>query len=92
MYHLITFFIALTLPQAGSNAYPSLNFNATFGSSPEPFTIDVDPAFISETKLKASIGRFALDIDVPPWFDGPPKHNASIVRDYWTRDVKWSIG
>ena len=41
------------------------NFKATFGTTPSPFKIDVDPVFIAETSLKASLTRFALEIDVP---------------------------
>jgi len=73
----------------GSVSADVVNFKATFGSTPSPFRIDVDAAFIAETKLKASLARYALEIDVPAWSDGPPTHNVSTVRDYWANQYDW---
>jgi hypothetical protein len=60
------------------------NFKATFGSSPQPFQIDADPKFVAYTYLKASLTHYTVDLDQPDWLDGPPKHNVSTIRDYWT--------
>ena len=65
------------------------NVNATFGSSPAPFEIDVDPEFIALTKLKASVTRFPTDVQQPDFTDGPPLHNATTVRDYWVDEYDW---
>ena len=65
------------------------NFNATFGSSPAPFEIDVDPGFIKNTVLKASLTRYAVDVEQPDLLDGPPKHNVTTVRDYWVNQYNW---
>ena len=67
----------------------SQNFKATFGSSPAPFEVDVDPDFIKDTVLKASLTRYAIDIEQPDLLDGPPKHNVTTVRDYWVNQYNW---
>ncbi|MCJ1395291.1 hypothetical protein MMC18_008175 [Xylographa bjoerkii] len=67
----------------------SQNFKATFGSSPAPFKIDVDPDFIEQTVLNASLTRYAIDIEVPALLDGPPRHNVTTVRDYWVNQYNW---
>ena len=67
-----------------------LTFNATYGAVPAPFKIDVSPAFIARTKLKASLTRYAMDMDQPDFADGPPQHNVSTVRDYWASSYDWA--
>ena len=67
----------------------SQNFEATFGSSPAPFEIDVDPGLIKNTVLKASLTRYAVDVEQPDLLDGPPKHNVTTVRDYWVKQYNW---
>ena len=80
----IVLIVALT-----TNLVVSQNFKATFGSSPAPFKIDVDPDFIKETVLKASLTRYAIDLDEPDLLAGPPKHNVTTVRDYWVNQYDW---
>ena len=65
------------------------NFNATYGSSPAPFKIDVHPAFIEETLLKVSLTRYVVDVDEPDLASGPPRHNVTTVRDYWLDHYNW---
>jgi len=67
----------------------SQNFKATFGSSPAPFKIDVDPKFIEETVLKASLTRYAIDLEEPALQDGPSRQNVTTVRDYWVNQYNW---
>ncbi|MCJ1403037.1 hypothetical protein MMC11_006259 [Xylographa trunciseda] len=67
----------------------SQNFKATFGESPAPFTIDVDPTFIKETVLKASLTRYAVDVEEVDLLAGPPRHNVTAVRDYWVNEYNW---
>ncbi|PQE23770.1 epoxide hydrolase protein [Rutstroemia sp. NJR-2017a BBW] len=67
-----------------------LNFRATFGSSPQPFNISVNPEFIRLTKLKASLTRYTNDIYQPDFTDGPPRHNITAIRDYWVNEYSWS--
>jgi Epoxide hydrolase N terminus len=89
--YLFTPFLVAAL---GSLMLPHLSFafdtfNATFGSSPAPFQIDVNPGFIAATKLKASLSRYVLDLEQPDFVDGVPKHNASTLRDYWVNELDW---
>jgi hypothetical protein len=67
----------------------SQNFKATFGNSPAPFKIDVDPKFIEETVLKASLTRYAVDLEEPALQDGPSRDNVTTVRDYWVNQYNW---
>ncbi|APA06073.1 hypothetical protein sscle_01g008430 [Sclerotinia sclerotiorum 1980 UF-70] len=65
------------------------NFKATFGPSPQPFKISVDPEFIEQTTLKASLTRYTTDINQPDFTDGPPRHNITTIRDYWVNNYSW---
>ena len=80
--------LALTVVLS-TNLVVAQNFKATFGRSPAPFKIDVDPDFIQQTVLKASLTRYAVDIEVPDLTDGPPRHNVTTVRDYWVNQYNW---
>lgn len=80
---LLLFASAATLIQGAEN------FNATFGSTPKPFKINVDEEFIAHTKLKASLTRYPIDIDVPDFSEGPPHHNVTTVRDFWVNEYDW---
>lgn len=65
------------------------NFNATYGSTPEPFKISVNRDFVETTKLKASLTRYPVDIDLPPLEDGPTHQNVTAVRDFWVYEYDW---
>ncbi|KAH6663508.1 Alpha/Beta hydrolase protein [Halenospora varia] len=79
-----------TLPtRSQPKEYPINNFRASFGSTPTPFVIDVDPTFIAATRIKASFTRYTSDIDQPEWLDGPPKHSISTIRDFWVEKYDW---
>jgi hypothetical protein len=66
-----------------------LEFSGTFGDTVAPFQIDVKPDFIKETTLKASLTRFTDDLQQPDFADGPPRHNATTVRDFWVNEFDW---
>ncbi|KAM3083548.1 hypothetical protein ACMFMG_004197 [Clarireedia jacksonii] len=85
---------ALSIPISATSSNETstqepLNFKVTFGSSPQPFTISVDPEFIRLTKLKASLTRYTNDLSQPDFTDGPPRHNITTIRDYWVNDYSW---
>lgn len=65
----------------------SQNFKANFGNSPAPFKIDIDPKSIDETLLKASLTRYAVDVEEPALQDGPSRDNVTTVRDYWVTSI-----
>jgi len=67
----------------------SQHFHATFGKSPTPFQVNVDPEFIALTKEKVSLTRMAEDVDQPEYSDGPSLHTASVVKDYWLQEYDW---
>jgi hypothetical protein len=81
--------LALIIALGAKSVVSQQNFKATFGSSPAPLEIDVDPKFIRETVLKASLTRYTVDIDQPDFLDGPPRHNVTTVRDYWINEYDW---
>jgi pimeloyl-ACP methyl ester carboxylesterase len=57
---------------------------------PRPYTVNVDPAFIEETRMKASKFRNSVDSSAPAWFDGPPASEIESVAKYWTENYNWS--
>ncbi|KAJ4344648.1 uncharacterized protein N0V89_012392 [Didymosphaeria variabile] len=59
-------------------------------SQPKPYTINVDPEFIEETRIRASQFRQTEPIDAPAWFDGPPTSKINDVAKYWAEDYDWS--
>lgn len=73
-----------------ANETGPLNFNATFGLSPQPMTISVDQDFIKETKLKASLFRAPIAIDQSSFTEGVSIQNLTDIRDYWTHRYNWS--
>lgn len=77
--------IADVLPGLGDG----LNFAYNASSTPQPFTIDVDPEFIAATELKVSLYRPSRPITQPDWTDGPPTHNVSAVQQYWLQNYSW---
>lgn len=56
---------------------------------PRPYTIDVSPSFIHQTRLKAANYRHVADISAPAWFDGPPTANISNIAQYMASDYDW---
>jgi pimeloyl-ACP methyl ester carboxylesterase len=80
-----------TIATSGSHdEYGPLNFKAAFGQSPEPMIIDVNPAFIEQTRVKASLTRLAIDIDIPPFTEGVPSNNISAITDFWANNYDWA--
>ncbi|KEF51830.1 uncharacterized protein A1O9_12167 [Exophiala aquamarina CBS 119918] len=79
-----------TIAAAGSDGqYGPLNFKAVFGQSPAPLIIDVNPTFIEQTRLKASLTRPAIDIEIPPFTEGVPSNNISAITDFWANSYDW---
>ncbi|KAK1255069.1 hypothetical protein MKX08_009064 [Trichoderma sp. CBMAI-0020] len=64
-------------------------FKAHFGSQPSTFRIDIDPSFIEETRVKASLARVATDLAQHDPRDGPPVQNVTAIKDYWTHSFNW---
>jgi len=61
--------------------------NTTY--QPRPYTIDVSPKFLEETRQKVANFRPTIDIDQTPWFDGPPVTNVTEIQKYWVEEYDW---
>lgn len=83
--------VSLSTSTPASSASPSSleNFKASYGTSPQPFKIEVDAAFVKDTKFKAFLTRYTVDIHQPDFVDGPPRHNVTTIRDYWVKEYDW---
>ncbi|RYP52158.1 hypothetical protein DL768_002600 [Monosporascus sp. mg162] len=51
--------------------------------------IDVDPNFIETTRLKASLTRAPVDLDVPLFVEGVPASNVTAIAEYWAHKYDW---
>lgn len=80
---------AATLLAVAHNAL-ALEWSATYGHTPAPFTLSVNPEIIALAHQKAILTRHPVDVEQPDWSDGPPVHNATSVRDYWVNEYDWS--
>lgn len=80
--------MCLFLPQISSNvlAYPQTKQNY----QPRPYTIDVDPKLIEQTRQNAASFRPSTDIDEPKWTDGPPTTEILAIAKYWVDEYNWS--
>ncbi|RYP92782.1 hypothetical protein DL770_001062 [Monosporascus sp. CRB-9-2] len=81
--------VGVTACHPGPSGYGPLNFKATFGSSPAPMRIDVDPKFIEITRLKASLTRAPIDLDAPLFVEGVPASNVTAIAEYWAHKYDW---
>ncbi|KAI0803677.1 alpha/beta-hydrolase [Xylaria sp. FL0064] len=83
----------LLVPLAGAS---NLNFPFPYdAATPVPFQASVDPKFIEETRLKASLYRPSVDlldgaISNAGWLEGPPRANMTAVAKYWSSDYDWA--
>lgn len=67
------------------------NVRATFGNSPAPFAIDVEPRFIDDIRNRVSHTRAPIPIEGldPAGSDGPTLANFTSIRDYWIDEYDW---
>lgn len=80
----------VSLLTRASVAHPLSEQPSAYSTGPKPFTINVDPAFIEETRVKASKFRPTEPIEAPAWFDGPPTSDINAVAKYWAEEYDWS--
>jgi pimeloyl-ACP methyl ester carboxylesterase len=80
---------ATTLAQASSNPLP--NIRATYGSSPAPFAIDVEPRFIDDVRQRVTNARLPIPPGgyEPDYSEGPTLANFTRLRDYWLDHYDW---
>ena len=87
---LFLFCGAITLVQASS---PLPNIRATYGSSPAPFTIDVEPRFIDDVRQRVTNARSPVPPGgyEPAYSEGPTLANFTTLRDYWLDHYDWFV-
>jgi hypothetical protein len=80
---------ATTLAQASSNPLP--NIRATYGSSPAPFAINVEPRFIDDVRQRVTNARLPIPPGgyEPDYSEGPTLANFTRLRDYWLDHYDW---
>ena len=82
--------LCLPIATCFSTSSSRLNFKASFGSTPSPFSIDVDAGFLTEATTKVTATRYVQDLHEQPEFtEGPPKHNVTTIRNYWVEEYNW---
>lgn len=64
--------------------------DATYASTPKPFTLKVNPSFIETTRLKVQLGRIANDMGVLPFTDGVSTEMAQTLQNYWVDEFNWT--
>ena len=72
-----------------SNLNSGVPFDTNFPSTPTAWNISINKKFIAITKLKVALTRYHVDIDLPPWTEGPPRSNITEFRDYWLNKYDW---
>ena len=73
---------------AAAETFSIPNVNATFGKSPKPFEIHVDPSFIEDTRQRVAHARAPVFLNVTG--DGPSAENFTSVRDFWVNEYSWN--
>ncbi|CAG9952732.1 unnamed protein product [Clonostachys rosea f. rosea IK726] len=72
----------------------NLNFDFPYNtSSPVPFTISVDEAFIEETQSKVKLYRLSPDLKDDSnyqWSEGPPQKDMAWLKDEWASNFDWT--
>lgn len=72
-----------------------LNFQFPFhATTPVPFTLSVDPAFIKETVYKAKHYRPSIDLldgntSNGGWLEGPPREDMVALAKHWGQSYDW---
>ncbi|KAL9068464.1 MAG: hypothetical protein Q9157_006502 [Trypethelium eluteriae] len=66
-----------------------LNFRFPNVTSPQPFNISVEPAFVNETLTKVSLYRPSRDIFSTWTNEGPARANITELASYWATDYDW---
>ncbi|PVH91754.1 alpha/beta-hydrolase [Periconia macrospinosa] len=58
--------------------------------APQPYKINVDPAFIEETRRKVANFRPSVELSGPAWAEGPPLEDITNIAKYWKESYNWS--
>lgn len=82
---LLTFGLGPLCSNAEKFSVP--NVNATFEKTPKPFKVNVDRAFIEDTRQRVLHAR-APDF-IGATTDGPAANNFTTIRDFWVNKYNW---
>ena len=93
MFYLVTLCLATCIASTPIHVRGDwgngLNFDFPDVTSPQPFTISVDPAFVDDTLTRVSRYRPSRDI-LPTWTnEGPAVANITDLANYWATDYDW---
>ena len=78
---------SLLLQYAAGFSVPHLT--ASFQDTPQPFKIDVDPAFIDDLRSRVANARAPVPV-AGSEDDGVPFTNFTNVEDYWVNQYNWN--
>lgn len=59
-------------------------------TQPRPYKINVDPAFLEETRKKVANFRPSIEITGPEWADGAPLSVITEFAEYWTESYNFT--
>lgn len=85
---LIASIASLLLSHVHGQSIPEID--ATYSSTPKPFSLNVNPSFIETTRLKVQLGRIANDLGVAPFTDGVSTKMAQTLQSYWVNEFNWT--
>lgn len=83
--------LALLSRFASSSRLPNVPA-ATFGPSPAPFELEVDPRFIDDVHNRVLHARPPVPLDglAPVDADGPGVDDFNRIRDFWVHEYNWN--
>jgi pimeloyl-ACP methyl ester carboxylesterase len=81
--------LTVSLLLASMASVHALNFQAQFTEEIIPFKIHVNDELLQLTKFKATITRYAEELEDNDWADGPPQINATTLAQYWSKEYDW---
>lgn len=83
--------VAFALLSLAQSTATITTINATYGSSPAPFRIDVNPEFVQQIEQKVANFRYTKDdLGLPPFTDGPPLADAQWFQRTWADSYNWT--
>jgi hypothetical protein len=72
-----------------AHSYGGLNFAFPNVSTPQPFKISVDPAFIEQSLAKVKMYRPSRDVSEQWTNEGPARANITQLASDWVEDYNW---
>lgn len=88
---ILVLLLCLGAAQIARASSPLPNIRATYGDSPAPFTIDVEPRFIDDVRFRVKNARSPVPPGTyePEYTEGPTLANSTTLHDYWLDHYDW---